>query len=70
MDGTGKRATCICADCNAIRELSVPALEDGSIPLCDCGRRRSAGAIIEPNFAADAARLEGNDAIYRKKVRP
>ena len=69
-DSTQKRATCICIQCNAIRELSVPSLEEGSVPLCDCARRPAGAAITSSDFAADAARLEGNDAMFRKKVRP
>jgi hypothetical protein len=66
VDAVGKRAACRC-DCGRVAELSLQALEAGSIPLCDC-RRRPAGAAISASadFAADVAALEGNDATYRR----
>jgi hypothetical protein len=36
VDSVGKRAACRCADCGAVREISVEALE---WVACDCARR-------------------------------
>jgi hypothetical protein len=37
VDRTGKRASAICGECGAVRELAVPALTSGQIIACpDC----------------------------------
>jgi hypothetical protein len=66
-DSVGKRAVARCDRCALVRELSLEALEQGSIPLCDC-QARPAGIAADRSFAADVTRLEGADAVYRRKA--
>ena len=69
VDGTGKRVTAACARCGSVREFGAAAFHVGSVALCRCARR-TASATVDRSFAADVARLERNDATYRRnKVR-
>ena len=60
----------ICPRCGAIRQFGADAIAAGSVAPRECSRRSAAIDRSVRDFANAVARLEGSDAIYRRKVRP
>jgi len=72
-DPSGKRIICMCSRCSTTRTFGAEALAQRDVGLCDCSRAKVSAKNAQHahawGWAAAAARLEGAEATFRKKVR-